>query len=105
MMTRASCDDRALVMKQLASIIAPIAAKYNITKVYLFGSRARDDYTDDSDYDFIIEVNSDYCWDDYMDFIEDASKALNRDVDVVTRRSLTDDNFSKDVLREMVYVC
>jgi len=92
-------------MKQLASIIAPIAAKYNITKVYLFGSRARDDYTDDSDYDFIIEVNSDYRWDDYMDFIEDASKALNRDVDVVTRRSLTDDNFSKDVLREMVYVC
>jgi len=100
-----SKDDRSLAIKQLGEVIAPIAVKYNITKVFLFGSRARDDYTDESDYDFLIEVNPNYSWDDYMDFIEDASKALDRDVDVVTRRSLTDDNFSKDVLREMVYVC
>jgi len=104
-MSAVSKNDRSLAIKQLGEVIAPIAAKYNITKVYLFGSRARDDYTDESDYDFLIEVNPDYRWDDYMDFIEDASKALDRDVDVVTRRSLTDDDFSKDVLREMVYVC
>ena len=103
----ASESDRIgeLTIEDLGRVIAPLAAKYNITKVYLFGSRARGDYTRDSDYDFVIEVTPEYRWDDHVDFIESASKALNSNVDVVTRRSLTDDNFSKDVLREMIYVC
>ena len=104
-MTSSDVDARSAAIKELGDIIAPIAARCNITKVYLFGSRARDDYTDDSDYDFIIEVKPEYRWGDHMDFIEGAKEALGHDVDVVTKRSLTDDNFSKRVLREMVYVC
>ena len=104
-MTDSDVDTRSAAIKELGDLIAPIAARCNITKVYLFGSRARDDYTDDSDYDFIIEVKPEYRWSNHMDFIEGAKEALGRDVDVVTKRSLTDDNFSKRVLREMVYVC
>ena len=103
----ASGGDRIgdLTIEDLGKLIAPLAAKYNITRVYLFGSRARGDFTGDSDYDFVIEVTPEYRWDDHVDFIESASKALDCNVDVVTRRGLTDDNFSKDVLREMIYVC
>jgi len=92
-------------LEELRDLISPLASRYNITGVYLFGSRARGDSVEDSDYDFVIEVAPDYDWKDHMGFIEDASKVLGRDVDVVTRRSLTDDRFSKDVLREMVHVC
>ena len=98
-------DSRSAFLKELGEIIAPLAASCNITTVYLFGSRARDDFTDDSDYDFVIEVKPEYRWRDHMDFIEGAKEALGHDVDVITKRSLTDDNFSKRVLREMVYVC
>ncbi len=98
-------DTRSAAIKELGDIIAPLAARCNITKVYLFGSRARDDYTDDSDYDFIIEVKPEYRWGNRIDFIEGAKEALGHDVDVVTRRSLTDDNFSKRVLGEMIFVC
>ncbi len=104
-MTDSGVDTRSVAIKELGDIIAPLAARCNITKVYLFGSRARDDYTDDSDYDFIIEVKPEYRWGNQMDFIEGAKEALGHDVDVVTRRSLTDDNFSKRALGEMIFVC
>ncbi|MBE6524573.1 MAG: nucleotidyltransferase domain-containing protein [Thermoplasmata archaeon] len=100
-----SVSTEKMTIEDLGKVIAPIAAKYNITKVYLFGSRARGDCTSDSDYDFIIEVTPEYRWDDHMGFIDSVSKVLNSNVDVITRRSLTDDNFSKDALREMIYVC
>ena len=104
-MTGSDVDTRPAAIRELEDIIAPLAARCNITRVYLFGSRARDDYTDDSDYDFIIEVKPEYSWSNHMDFIEGAKEALGHNVDVVTRRSLTDDNFSKRVLSEMIYVC
>ena len=105
MMTDSDVDTRSAAIKELGGIIAPLAARCNITKVYLFGSRARDDYTDDSDYDFIIEASPEYDWDDHMDFIEGAKEALGHNIDIVTRRSLTDGDFSKRVLSEMVFVC
>ncbi|MBQ8179169.1 MAG: hypothetical protein IJ026_01825 [Candidatus Methanomethylophilaceae archaeon] len=40
-----------------------------------------------------------------MGFIESVSAELGCDVDVVTRRSLRDDNFSRTVQREMVRIC
>ena len=96
---------RSTAIEELSKVVAPLAAKYHITAVYLFGSRARDDFRDDSDYDFIIEVSPEYDWDDHMDFMTEVSKALGKDVDVVTRRSLDGDAFSIRVQKEMVHVC
>ena len=98
-------SDRTATIEELKDIVAPIAARYHITAVYLFGSRARNDFRDDSDYDFIIEVSPEYDWDDHMDFLAEASKALGRDVDVITRRSLDGDSFSTRVQKEMIHVC
>ncbi|MBO6083817.1 MAG: nucleotidyltransferase domain-containing protein, partial [Candidatus Methanomethylophilaceae archaeon] len=36
-------------LDELRDIVAPIASRYNVRRVYLFGSRARGDYTKDSD--------------------------------------------------------
>jgi len=42
-------------IEELKRIIFPIAERYGVNKVYLFGSVARGDYTENSDYDFCIE--------------------------------------------------
>ena len=39
-------------VSEISDIVAPIAEKYGVKKVFLFGSRARGDYREDSDYDF-----------------------------------------------------
>lgn len=40
---------------ELKKKIEPVAVKYALDKVYLFGSRARGDENEDSDFDFYIE--------------------------------------------------
>jgi len=42
-------------IEELRAIVAPVAEKYGVDKVYLFGSVARGDYNENSDYDFCIE--------------------------------------------------
>jgi len=42
-------------LEELKEIIVPIAEKYHISKVYLFGSFARGDYNEQSDIDLRIE--------------------------------------------------
>ena len=42
-------------VKEIKNIITPIAQKYHIAQVYLFGSYARGDYNDQSDIDLRID--------------------------------------------------
>ena len=46
-------------LDELRGIVAPIASRYNVRRVYLFGSRARGDYTRDSDFDFFLVLDYD----------------------------------------------
>ena len=46
-------------LDELRDIVAPIASRYNVRRVYLFGSRARGDYTKDSDFDFFLVLDYD----------------------------------------------
>jgi len=88
----------------LRRLIGPIARKYNITAVSLFGSRARGDGREDSDYDFLIDVSDQYTFHDRIGFTDEMSGILHRSVDVVTRRSLLDDDFSKELLEQEVRI-
>ncbi|MDR0887993.1 MAG: nucleotidyltransferase domain-containing protein [Candidatus Methanoplasma sp.] len=45
---------RNFTFEEMREIVTPIAIKYDVRRVYLFGSRARGDYKADSDYDFCV---------------------------------------------------
>jgi predicted nucleotidyltransferase len=42
-------------INELREIVAPVAAKYKVSFVYLFGSYARGTATNDSDIDMLID--------------------------------------------------
>jgi predicted nucleotidyltransferase len=44
-----------LTINQIKEIVKPIAEKYGLEAVYLFGSQARGDANSESDYDFYIK--------------------------------------------------
>ena len=95
---------RQYSLQEMATILRPIADEYNVTGISLFGSRARGDFDDDSDYDLLIEVTDDFSFGDYGAFIDETSRALGSSVDVITRRSLTDCESDRRILEDEVRV-
>ena len=43
-----------LTLEQITEIVKPIALKYQVESIYLFGSYARGEATEDSDLDFLV---------------------------------------------------
>ncbi len=63
--------------------IYQIAAKYNITKVYLFGSAARGENTETSDVDFLIELEEGASAFGVGGFQYEVQKLLGIQIDVI----------------------
>ena len=62
--------------------ILAIAAKHGATNVRVFGSVARDEATDTSDVDFLMDLRRDRGLLDYVGLILDLEDLLDRSVDV-----------------------
>ncbi len=43
-----------LTLEMITQIVKPIASKYQVDAIYLFGSYARGEATEDSDLDFLV---------------------------------------------------
>ena len=85
--------------EELCQIVGAVAARHGMIRVYLFGSRARGDNTEGSDYDFCILTPDDYGLFEVGGFYADLRDALGTDIDVVCEESLKDD-FSREFLRD-----
>lgn len=96
--------NRNFTPDEIADIVAPIARKYNITRVTLFGSRATGRYNRNSDYDFILDTTDDFTFSDYCRFTDILTEALGRPVDIVDRSALTDDGFSRRARKEEIHI-
>jgi len=71
-------------IEELKQKIYPIAQDYGLKAVYLFGSYARGDATDDSDYDFFINKGELHSLYQLSGLRLDLKEVLQKDVDIVT---------------------
>lgn len=78
----------AYTIEEIKERISPIAKKYGIAKVYLFGSFVRGDYHENSDIDLRIEKGRLKGLFALGGFYEEVKLALETDVDVLTTGSL-----------------
>ena len=97
---------------ELKQKIKPIAVKYNIPAVYVFGSYARNEATEDSDIDILIDKTNSKIKSlfDLGGFYNDLHESFGKKVDVVTTYSLTKEKkkrwdfptFEENVLNERI---
>ena len=74
-------------ISEIKNIVVPIAKKYGVKKISLFGSRARGDNDFHSDYDFLItkgKVRSLWL---YMTLVDELEQAFASHVDIVNDTS------------------
>ena len=82
-------------LSTIRDVVAPIASRYGVEKMYLFGSRARGDNRPDSDYDFLISIGKlDSLW-KFAGFWTALENVLHSSVDVIS-----DDTKDRELLDE-----
>lgn len=81
---------RTVPLEEVSRVVAPIAESHGITRVRLFGSRARGDNDRSSDYDFCIAYPPDMTLCRLSDFVGELELALGRSVDIVPEHCMTD---------------
>ena len=88
-------------LEELKKIVAPIAEKRGVDKVYLFGSRARGDNRPDSDYDFIISRGK-LRGLAFLGLIGDLEDALGTEIDLISDEPPYDRIFMQEVKNDEV---
>lgn len=76
--------------------ITPIARSYGVKRIYLFGSYAKGNATEDSDIDLLIEKGKPMSLLKLSGLRQNVQEALDISVDVVTTTGIEDD-FYKEI--------
>ena len=90
---------RDMIVK-LKKVIRPVAVKYGVEAVYLFGSRARGDYRPDSDYDFYIKKGKIRGYFALGGFFEEMKDAVQADIDLVSLEEEELDEYLKKAIQK-----
>ena len=96
-----------IIQNQLQAIKV-LCKQGRVKSLYAFGSVTTSRFSDKSDIDLLIDFEPSISIDDYTDkffFLREKFTALfNRDVDLVTRRSLSNPFFIEDVEQSKVLI-
>jgi len=94
---------KRLSIEELRSLVAPVAEKYGVEKVYLFGSVARGDCNEDSDYDFCIEKGRVRDLFTFSGFYSDMEEAIGTEIDIITTK-INNTEFLNKIKTEWVLI-
>jgi len=87
------------VLKQLKP---QLMSKYGVSSLGLFGSIVRDDFTDQSDIDIVVEFSKPIDT-DFFDLADELEEKLNRKVDLVSRNGIKP-RYYEAIEPEILYV-
>ena len=71
--------------------IKTLCKKHKVRKLYLFGSATNENFTENSDIDFLVSFNKfnlALCFENYMALKDKLSKLFKRDIDLVEEQTL-----------------
>ena len=86
-------------LEELRQSIIPIAEKYDLQAVYLFGSYARNEATEQSDVDILVDRTGSKVKGMFEmgGLYEDLCKSISKEIDLVTEQTLEQPSTKKRV--------
>ena len=94
---------RQEILTSLQHLKEEVVDRYPVKKIGVFGSVARDEQTEESDIDLLVEFSKPVGFVTFMRLEHFLSERLGRPVDLVTTDSLKP-VIRQDVLAEVIYV-
>ena len=94
-----------LTVEKITAIVKPLAQKYHIKEVYLFGSYAWGEADENSDLDFLVFGGEGFKLTQIFAFGEELREIMQKRVDVFEINEINQDSdFYKKIMQEKVLV-
>lgn len=98
-------NDRIFTIQDIKALVSPIAKKYKVQEIYLFGSYARGDVNESSDLDFLVFGGENFKLTMIFSFAEELRDVLKKDVDVFEINEINrDSDFYHTIMKERLLV-
>lgn len=88
------------IIQSNCDAIRELCEKYEVARLDVFGSVVRDDFSEQSDIDFIVRFNKSDRWDafhQYFELKEGLEAILGRNVDLVCETAIRNSFFRQEV--------
>lgn len=94
-----------LTLEEIIETVKPIARRYKIQKIYLFGSYARGEATSNSDLDFLVFGGTEFKLTSIFALGEELREAFGKAVDVFEITEVNQDSeFYRKIMKERLAV-
>lgn len=98
-------NPRIFTIKDIANLVKPVAEKYQVKEIYLFGSYARGEATENSDLDFLVLGGEHFKPTLIFSLAEDLREILQKNVDVFEITEIDENSdFYRSLMRERLLV-
>ena len=98
-------DKRIFTLENIMAMVKPLAEKYQVKEIYLFGSYARGEADENSDLDFLVFGGDNFKLTNILALGEDLREVLQKKVDIFEIHEVNQDSeFYKTIMREKVLV-
>ena len=98
-------NDKIFTITDIKALVKPIAEKYNVDEIYLFGSYARNEANQNSDLDFLVFGGRNFKLTMIFSLAEELRAIINKNVDVFEINEINQDSeFYKTIMKERLRV-
>lgn len=98
-------NNNIFTIEDIENFVKPIAEKYKVKEIYLFGSYARGEADEGSDLDFLVFGGENFKLTMIFSLAEDLREVLKKDVDVFEINEINkDSDFYNAIMKERLLV-
>ena len=98
-------DNTVFTIEKIVALVKPLAEKYQVQQIYLFGSYVRGEAGADSDLDFLVYGRENFKLTNIFSLAEDLREVLNKKVDVFEIHEINmDSDFYNTIMKERLLV-
>ena len=98
-------NEKVFTIKDIITLVKPVAEKYRVKEIYLFGSYARSEANENSDLDFLVFGGENFKLTMIFALAEELREILKKDVDVFEINEINkDSDFYKTIMKERLLV-